>query len=46
MSKKLALPLIALIALTACETVQGAGRDISKGGEAVSEASRDVQRDL
>ncbi|MFY0692052.1 MAG: entericidin, EcnA/B family [Paracoccaceae bacterium] len=32
------LPLMAILALTACETIEGAGRDISSGARAVKEA--------
>ncbi len=37
------LPLIALLALAACETVQGAGRDLQTAGEAITTESEDVQ---
>lgn len=37
------LPLLALIALTACETIEGAGQDIESAGEAIAEESREVQ---
>jgi predicted small secreted protein len=40
------LPLLALLAVTACETVQGAGRDLSAAGSAISQESREVQADL
>ena len=36
----------AAMTLAACETVQGAGEDISNAGAAISEESRDVQADL
>ncbi|WP_342069826.1 entericidin A/B family lipoprotein [Yoonia algicola] len=43
-------PILAVIfsglMLTACETVEGAGQDISAAGSALSEESRDVQSDL
>ncbi|PRY79587.1 putative small secreted protein [Yoonia maritima] len=43
-------PMIALIlaafTLSACETVKGAGQDISNAGEAITEESQDVQNDL
>ena len=39
------LLLLALVlALPACATVEGAGRDISKAGEMVSEGAREVRR--
>lgn len=36
-------PILALLALAACETVQGAGRDMQAAGNAVSRESREVQ---
>ena len=36
-------PILALMALAACETVQGAGRDVQAAGTAVSRESREVQ---
>lgn len=46
MSKTLiALSLIAF-SLAACETVQGAGQDISNAGDAISEESQEVQNDM
>lgn len=30
-------------ALSACHTVEGAGQDIQRGGDAISDASRDVR---
>lgn len=35
--------LMSLFALAACETVEGAGQDISTAGEAIAEESREVQ---
>ncbi|WP_264210388.1 entericidin A/B family lipoprotein [Leisingera thetidis] len=32
-----------LLGLAACETAKGAGRDISKAGQAISGAAQDVQ---
>lgn len=37
------LPLLALMILSACETVEGAGRDLETAGEAITEESQDVQ---
>ena len=37
------LPLLALMILSACETVQGAGRDLETVGEAITEESQDAQ---
>lgn len=36
------LPLVALIAVTACQTVEGAGKDLSAAGTAISKESRKV----
>lgn len=35
---------LTLIALTACETAKGAGRDIEKAGNAIENTARDVQQ--
>lgn len=43
---RLILPLLALFALAACETVKGAGRDIESAGEAISSTAQKVQSDL
>ena len=37
---------LAAVSLTACNTVQGAGKDIERGGEKVQDASKDVQKKL
>ena len=37
------LPLFALLAVTACETVEGAGRDLQTAGSTVSDEARDAQ---
>jgi entericidin B len=37
------LPLLAIMALTACETIEGAGRDIEDAGEAITDESQEVQ---
>ncbi|PWE33626.1 entericidin EcnA/B family protein [Maritimibacter sp. 55A14] len=39
----IALPFAALIALAACNTVEGAGRDIESAGEAVTDTAQDAQ---
>ena len=36
------LALFALIALTACETVEGAGRDLTTAGEVITEEAKDA----
>ncbi|MCW3784770.1 entericidin A/B family lipoprotein [Defluviimonas salinarum] len=43
---RLALPLLALFALTACETVKGAGRDLGTAGDAISSTAQSVQSEL
>ena len=43
---KLSAAVLTLFALGACETIDGAGQDISSAGEAVSETARDVQDDI
>ncbi len=46
-SKSLSLlPLLALFALSACETVEGAGRDIQSAGTTVSEVAEDTQNEM
>ncbi|MEO0391933.1 MAG: entericidin A/B family lipoprotein [Pseudomonadota bacterium] len=42
----LAVLLIAGFGLSACNTVDGAGQDVSAAGNAVSDAARDVQDEL
>jgi predicted small secreted protein len=39
-------PVLALIALAACQTVEGAGRDLQTAGQVVENESRDVQAGL
>ncbi|SFD03819.1 entericidin A/B family lipoprotein [Tropicimonas isoalkanivorans] len=46
-SKPLSLfAILALFALSACETVQGAGRDIENAGETVTDTAQDVEQSL
>jgi predicted small secreted protein len=40
------LTLSALLAAAGCETIQGAGRDLSTAGEAVTTESQQVQEDM
>ncbi|MCJ8139983.1 entericidin A/B family lipoprotein [Falsirhodobacter halotolerans] len=42
MRKLTLLPILALAALAACNTVEGAGQDISTAGSAISQSSREV----
>ena len=37
--------VLSFVTLVACETVQGAGQDISTAGNAISRASDEVQQD-
>lgn len=37
---------LALLALTACETAKGAGRDLKKAGDAIEDVAQDVQKKL
>ncbi|MEL5877668.1 entericidin A/B family lipoprotein [Cereibacter sphaeroides] len=39
----LLLPLLTLMGLAACETVEGAGQDLSAAGSAISQESREAQ---
>ena len=38
--------LFAVVALAGCETIQGAGQDISTAGDAITRESRDVQSEF
>lgn len=38
--------LLAVATLSACETVQGAGQDISNAGDAITQESQEVQNDM
>lgn len=35
---------LALLALTACETTKGAGKDLQKAGDAIEDAAKTVQK--
>ena len=37
------IALVALLAVAACETVEGAGRDLQTAGEVITEEAQDVQ---
>lgn len=46
MAPTLTLPLmslLALMALSACETFEGAGRDLENAGEAITEEAQEAQ---
>lgn len=38
--------LISIVGLVGCNTMEGAGKDISAGGDAVTDTARDVKRDM
>jgi entericidin B len=52
MQAKIAAPpvafaaLVALFALTACNTVKGAGQDVQAGGAAVEDAATETQQEM
>lgn len=39
-------PILALMALAACQTVQGAGRDLQTAGEVVTQESYEAQQGM
>ncbi len=43
---RITLPLLALLALAACETVKGAGRDLQSAGQAISSEAADAQSSM
>jgi predicted small secreted protein len=43
---KMVLALMALATVVACETVQGAGRDLSNAGDTITAESQQVQAEL
>ena len=40
------VPLIGLMTLTACETIEGAGRDIEDAGEAITEEAQETDAEM
>ena len=44
--KRITVALLALLALAACNTIEGAGQDISAGGEALSDTANEVEREI
>ncbi|MBB5721568.1 putative small secreted protein [Loktanella ponticola] len=38
--------VFSLVTLVACETIEGAGQNLSSAGSAISDASNEVQQDL
>ena len=43
---KYIMTLMTVFTLAACETVEGAGQDISTAGDTVTDTAQDVQSDL
>ena len=43
---RIALTLVALLTLAACETVEGAGQDLENAGESISQAANDTQQEM
>jgi entericidin B len=41
-----AIALLALFGLVACETVQGAGRDLESAGEVIQDEAQETQSDM
>lgn len=37
------LPILAFLAIAACETVEGAGRDLQTAGEVITDEAQDAQ---
>ncbi|PKP63272.1 MAG: entericidin, partial [Alphaproteobacteria bacterium HGW-Alphaproteobacteria-8] len=40
----LTLGVFGVLAVSACNTVQGVGKDVESGGEAISDTAKDVQK--
>lgn len=43
---RFALSILGLMALTACNTIAGAGQDLTATGQAITTQTREVQSDL
>ena len=41
-----AFALVALLGLVACETIQGAGRDLETAGEVIQDEAQEVQSEM
>lgn len=46
MTRSAMLALLALFALSACNTMEGLGQDVSSGGDALTGTANDVQNDM
>lgn len=40
------LPLLALLAVSGCNTIKGVGRDVQQGGETITQGATEVQNEL
>jgi entericidin B len=40
------LTLISTLAMMGCNTIEGAGKDLERGGEKLQESAKDVKRNL
>lgn len=40
------LSMIAVVVLSGCNTVEGAGKDIERGGEKLQDSAKDVKRSM
>lgn len=40
------LPLLGLMAIAACETIKGAGRDLNTAGDAITEEAQQAQGEI
>lgn len=43
---RITLTLLTVLALSACETVEGAGQDIQNAGEAIESEANETQADM
>jgi predicted small secreted protein len=43
---RIAVVIVALLGLSACNTMEGFGRDVESGGEAISDTADDVEGSL
>lgn len=46
MTRSIILVLAAVAALSACNTMKGAGKDISTGGEAITDQAQQTQKQM
>jgi entericidin B len=40
------LPLLAVMAIAGCETIEGAGRDLGTAGDAISQEAQEAQSEI